>query len=213
MTDLIQHSLLVACLLVGLAGSAGAQDPKLLRQASLSRAKGSAEAPVLVYEIADFQCPYCARFSREVFPSLDSAYVQPGKVQWVFVNMPIPSHPRAWSAAKAALCAGAVADRFWAIQGRLFEAQQEWSMAEDPFELFERYATEAGVPTEPYRRCMFADQIAAVLLEDVFFASSARISGTPTFIIDREEVVVGYRSFEEWREILDARFDKAAERP
>ena len=200
MADLIQRSIVACLLLVGLAGSAAAQDPQLLRQASLSRAKGSDEAPVLVYEVADFQCPYCARFSREVFPSLDSAYVQTGKVQWVFVNLPLPSHPRAWSAAKAALCAGAVADRFWAIQGRLFEAQQEWSMAEDPFELFERYVTEADVPTEPYRRCML-------------FASSARISGTPTFIIDREEVVVGYRSFEEWREILDARLEKATERP
>ncbi len=189
---------------LGAAGAAEAQDRNILEQAAASRAKGDQNAPVLVYEIADFQCPYCARFSRDVFPRLDSAYVRPGKVQWVFVNLPIPSlHPRAWAAAEAALCAGGVADRFWTFHDRLFAAQDEWSDAAEPHAIFIRYAREADIPLDRFEACLLADGVASLLLEDIVFAASARVSGTPTFVIDRETVVVGLKSFEEWQELLE----------
>lgn len=180
----------------------------MLQRAATDRAKGVQGAPVLVYEIADFQCPYCARFSREVFPKLDSAYVKTGKVQWVFVNLPLPSHPRAWVAAEAALCAGGVADRFWSMHDRLFVAQEEWGAVADPTNLFVRYAREAGIPVEPFRACVLTDRVASLLLEDVVFSASARVSGTPTFIIDREQTVVGLKSYEEWRELLEEALQK-----
>ena len=69
---------------------------RLLRLAGESRSKGSANAPILVYEIADFQCPFCARFAVDAFPDIDSAYIKTGKVQWVFVNLPMPSHTQAY---------------------------------------------------------------------------------------------------------------------
>ncbi|HEX9105734.1 MAG TPA: thioredoxin domain-containing protein, partial [Longimicrobiales bacterium] len=91
------------------------EDPNaaLLKRAGQSRARGSKEAAVTVYEVADFQCPFCAQFANETFARIDSGYIKPGRVQWVYVNMPLVIHPNAFQAAEAALCAGAVADRFW----------------------------------------------------------------------------------------------------
>src|SRR5690606_27884409 len=54
--------------------AAQSAEPPLQKRAAASRAKGAESAPVLVFEVADFQCPYCARFWRETFPRLDSAY-------------------------------------------------------------------------------------------------------------------------------------------
>jgi len=206
-------ALLVAIAILALAPPGQAQGTDPIERAAASRARGREDAPVLVYEIADFQCPFCARFSREVFPRLDSAYVQEGDVQWVFVNLPLPNHPRAWAAAEAALCAGAVADAFWTLHDRLFNGRDEWSEAPDPLEVFMRYAEEAGIPIEPFRECIVTDLVAPLLLKDIIFAASSRLSGTPTFVIDQERVIVGHRSYEEWQEILGEALRKKAKRP
>jgi protein-disulfide isomerase len=189
-----------------LAAPAAAQQTeqaRLLQRAAQSRMKGAANAPVTVYEIADFQCPFCARFATQIFARIDSAFVSTGRVQWVFVNLPLPSHHNAWTAAEAALCAGAVGDRFWHFHERLFATQSEWSGATDPSPHYTRLAREAGVPLEPFHACVAADRVAPLILQDVIFSATARVSGTPSFIINNQQVVVGMKSFDEWRDILE----------
>jgi protein-disulfide isomerase len=201
------HLLFTLLMLLIAAAPAAAQTPtaapdRLLERAAESRSRGASGAAVLVYEIADFQCPHCARFASDVFPRIDSAYVRTGSVQWVFVNLPMPSHLNAWVAAEAALCAGAVGDRFWALHDRLFEGAADWGAAADPTPFFARYAREAGVPMAEWTECVERDRVAPLILRDVIFGS--RVTGTPTFVVDGETMVVGVKSFEEWREILDA---------
>lgn len=172
-------------------------------RASLSRAKGKDTAPLFVYEFADFECPHCARFALDVFPRIDSAYVKTGKVHWVFVNLPLPTHRNAWLAHEAAVCSGAVADKFWAMHDRLFATQDEWGPLEDPTLFLKRLGRDAGVPAEPLAACMAADRASQVLLQDVIFAASARVSGTPAFIVNNEQSVMGLKSFAEWKDLLD----------
>src|SRR6185436_20896272 len=63
------------------------------------RSKGAADAPVTVYEMSDFQCPFCRRHALETFPELERDYVATGKVRWIFINFPIPQlHPNATAA-------------------------------------------------------------------------------------------------------------------
>jgi hypothetical protein len=48
------------------------------------------------------------------------------------------------------------------------------------------------------------DRTAALLIRDVMYATNARVSGTPGFMINNDPVFVGMKSFEEWRELLEA---------
>lgn len=193
------------------AQDAAAKDAiaKVVDAAGLSRAKGAETATVRVYEIADFQCPFCGRFTNEVMGRIDSAFVKTGKVQWVFVNMPLPMHQNAWAASEAAMCAGA-SNRFWAMHDRLYRGQQEWSESTEPGAIFARYARDAGVPAEPFTSCIANDRVAPLILNDVMYSAAARITGTPTFIINDEETVVGMKTFEEWRDIIENAIRKAA---
>lgn len=184
------------------AGAAVAQDP-LLERASTSRTKGPDGAAIFVYEFADFQCPHCARFALEVFPRIDSAFVRTGKVRWVFVNLPLPNHTNAWLAHEAAACAGAIAQRFWPMHDRLFAAQQEWATAGDPGAVLARLARDTGLPADRFMACTAGDRVSSLLLQDVIFAATSRVNGTPTFNINNEHSVVGLKSFEEWKEILE----------
>jgi protein-disulfide isomerase len=139
---------------------------------------------------------------------LDRKYVQTGRVQWVFVNLPLHTHRLAWSAAKASLCAGAVGDAFWPMHDRLFAEQRRWSAMDNPGPFFARLADELGVPEADYAACVREDRVAPVILEDFGSAVSAGITGTPTFVIMKGQSVVermvGVQPVEEWSKILDA---------
>jgi protein-disulfide isomerase len=199
-----------ALLLLVIAAPGLAQEAKSVERAAMSRVKGNQDAHVVVFEFADFQCPYCARFAREVFPRIDSAFVRTGKVQWIFVNIPLPNHANAWTAAEAAMCAGSVSDKFWPVHDKLFLQQAEWSSASDPAPIFVRYARESGVALESWQTCVSADRTAALLIRDVLYASSMRVSGTPAFIINNDPVFIGMKTFEEWRDLLDAALKRPA---
>ena len=201
-------------LLLGIAAvPALAQGPPsntAIERALESRAKGGDQASVVVFEIADFQCPYCARFASDIAPELDRKYVETGRVKWVFVNLPLHTHPLAWLAAEAALCAGVAGDHFWAMHDRLFATQAEWGRAADPAARFAAMARELGADEEAYRTCVVRDQVAPLIVQDLGSAISAGVSGTPTFIIMRgQEVVdqlVGVQPVEAWSQVLDPLF-------
>ena len=197
-------AIVIAALMPAAAPARAQNDPAAMyERASLSRSRGKDTAPLFVYEFADFQCPHCARFALDVFPRIDSAYVKTGKVHWVFVNLPLPTHRNAWLAHEAAVCGGAVADRFWAMHDRIYAAQDEWAEVDDPSTILKRLAKDAGVPAEPLAACMAGDRVSQILLQDVIFAASARVNGTPAFIVNNEQSVMGLKSFEEWQELLD----------
>ena len=196
---------------VALAGPVSAQSTdaavSALERALESRSKGGESASVVVFEIADFQCPYCARFAADVAPALDEKYVETDRIQWVFVNLPLHTHPLAWHAAEAALCAGVAGGQFWPMHDRLFEEQDRWESADDPHAMFAQYAADLGVPGDAFGTCTADDEVASLILQDMGSAISAGITGTPTFIVMKDQQVVdqvvGVRTVEEWSETLD----------
>jgi protein-disulfide isomerase len=203
---------IAAVLILFGAATASAQTQKTAERAAMGRLKGNPEASVTVYEIADFQCPFCARFSREVFPRIDSAYVKTGKAKWIYVNFPLPTHANAWTAAEAAMCAGGVSDKFWPMHDRLFLNQSEWSGATNPAALFAKYAKDIGV-ADGFDACVADDRMASILVRDILNASGAGLTGTPAFVINSEPIFAGLRSFDEWKDMLDAALRKAAAAP
>lgn len=66
---------------------------------------GSPNAPVVLIEYSDFQCPFCSM----VYPTIKSIVAASGgKIAWVMRNFPLTSiHPQANPAANAAECIAA----------------------------------------------------------------------------------------------------------
>jgi protein-disulfide isomerase len=50
-------------------------------------ALGDPSAPITLVEYADIQCPYCAVWSREVFPTVVEDYVRSGKIRMEFAGL------------------------------------------------------------------------------------------------------------------------------
>lgn len=206
------QAILGAVLLVGCSGERSAAqeaavvpaDRSVVRErADAARAVGDTSRPLSIVEISDFQCPFCARFYRDTYAAIDSLYVETGKAHYVFVSFPAPGHPRAWPAAEAAFCAGAVG-KFWPMHDLLFEHQQEWAEAADPQSLFVDYARQIGVDAESFRACIQEDLPSQVLVRDLQQVSNARIQSTPFFIVNGQTPIMGAQPLSRFRTVLDS---------
>lgn len=154
---------------------------------------GSDSAPVTVVEFADYQCPYCLRFTKTTFPYLKRDYIDTGKVRWVALNLPLPFHKDARKAAQAALCAGEQG-RFWEMRTELFGNPQKLAAEHLPV-----HAASAGVgDIEAFNTCLASDRHLDDIDQDAKDAGAVRLTGTPSFIIGKTasdkitgQVVVG----------------------
>src|SRR2546425_455688 len=121
------RTLLLRTALLALLPAAGYQSDPLA-----ARSKGRPDAPVTVYEMSDFQCPYCRTFALTTLPILEREYVQTGKVRLVYINLPLPYlHANAFAAALVATCA-ARQGKFWPMHDALFQHQPPWAALTDP---------------------------------------------------------------------------------
>jgi protein-disulfide isomerase len=143
---------------------------------------GRADAPLTLIEFSDFQCPFCSRHVRETFDKIRTAYVDTGKVRYVFRNYPIESlHPQAWASARTAECAGRQG-KFWELHQRLFANQKQLSDAD-----LQTYARAAGVDMKALNLCIADPAVTAKISKDLDEGSRAGVSGTPIFFVGRIE--------------------------
>jgi protein-disulfide isomerase len=175
-----------------------------------SRSKGAPSAPVTVYEMSDFQCPYCRKHAMEVFPAIERDYVKTGKVRWVFINLPLVSiHANALPAAELAMCAARLG-KFWPIHDLLFQHQETWAPLKEPGPFLLSLADSVKLPRAPLVKCLETEAARAEIQAEAQGSERAGAASTPTFYIEGG-LLTGARPVELWREVLDSIYaDKAA---
>ncbi len=178
-----------------------------LDPAALNRVQGisvgRADAPVVIYEFADFQCPGCSQFASMVTPLIKERLVQTGKARYVFYDLPLISiHPNAFLAARAGRCANEQG-RFWEFHDIVYGQQPNWSGEADPTDLFVDYAQRAGADEGRFETCLRSDRFAREITESMRFAESLNVQGTPTLIVNGRRIETP-RSFAELEEVVNA---------
>ncbi len=168
-----------------------------------ARTKGAADAPIMIYEMSDFQCPYCRDFYEQTMPALFEEYVETGKVRFTFLNLPIIQiHPNAAEAHEFAMCAAAQ-DEFWPMHDALFGTQRDWERQRDPTPHFMSLVADAELDGEAFNQCMASGMARRVVAQDVQSAMRNRLDKTPTFIIEGQ-AFMGGAPIETWRPMLDS---------
>jgi len=167
------------------------------------RMRGSATAPVTVYEMSDFQCPYCREFAVTTFPAIDSAYVATGRVRWPFVNFPLTSiHPNAVAAAEVALCA-AQQGGFWRVHDLLYQHQEVWAPLKQPAAFFLTLADSAKLSKPALLGCLQSPSTEGAIRTDAQGAQRSGANSTPTFYIEGG-LLVGAQPLAVFRQVLDS---------
>ncbi|MFO8142930.1 MAG: thioredoxin domain-containing protein [Marinobacter sp.] len=143
---------------------------------------GPDDAPVVVREFADYQCPACATFAP-ASKRLKDEYVDTGKVRFVYFDLPLRQHPNAVPAAQAARCAGDQ-DQYWPMHEKLYSAQSEWSGTSDPTATFTRYANGLGLDERRFNRCLATELHKEAVEDSLQVATQMRVMSTPTVMVD-----------------------------
>jgi len=155
------------------------------------RSLGRADAPVVMVEFTDFECPFCQRFAEETRPELLRRYVDTGVLRIVARDFPVPQlHPSATLAATAARCA-AGQGQFWPMYERLFATHSvSWGGLPDRDRAtFIAMAGELGLDPAAFDACLNDPAVAADIQAEAAAAQELRINGTPTFFINGQMVV------------------------
>lgn len=148
--------------------------------------KGSADAPVIIFEYADFQCEVCAVFSSRVNELIEK---YDGKVAVVYRNFLLSYHKNATAAASSAEAAGL--QGYWEEYGDLlFANQAEWyyASASERSAIFESYfveVTDGKGDLEKFRKDVESAEVSKRLSFDAGIGRrTPEITGTPAFFID-----------------------------
>jgi protein-disulfide isomerase len=138
--------------------------------------RGALDAPLVLFEFSDYQCPYCRRHYLDTFPEIERDFIAVGKLRYVIGEFPIPRlHPLAPKAAEAARCAGEQG-KFWEMHARLFTYQQQ-------LEPWSAHAQALGLDSARFQSCLDTGKYAAEVQRNAAQAQSAGIHSTPTFLL------------------------------
>lgn len=143
---------------------------------------GDPKAPLALVEFTDLQCPYCAKFQSETFPSFKEKYIDTGIVYYVARELPLVSmHPQAAPAAVALRCAAEQGmNNYEPMKSALFEMGSKLTS--------ESYAQEAeklNLDADMFSTCMTNGKYAKSVNQSYKYASSLGLSSTPSFIMGR----------------------------
>jgi protein-disulfide isomerase len=160
---------------------------------------GSETAPVTIIEYASMTCPHCAAFATETFPKLKTAYIDTGKVRFIFREFPIGK-----SAAAAAIAVRCAPEKaFFKLNDKLFASQPQWVSQEVKSDEIYKIVQSAGLKRDKYDSCFANQHINDALFEVKQRGRALGVSGTPTFFVNGQRAG-GALTFEEMSKLVEA---------
>ena len=170
-----------------------------------SPSKGAAQAPIVIAEWADFECPFCGN-AAPVLDDLVKDY--PGVVRLVFKHYPLSMHKHAEKAARAAVAADRQG-KFWEMHHLLFENAPNL----DPPALG-RLAQKAGLDPTKFQSDLDGEATAQVLERDKKQADALGLHSTPMiFINGRQFDLEHFKLDEDLKDWIDLELEIVGKKP
>ncbi|MFC8817149.1 DsbA family protein [Streptomyces rochei] len=198
----------------GSPSAAPPADPALLalarRDADDPYAVGKPDAPVVLIEYSDFQCPYCGRFARETKPALLRDYVEAGVLRIEWRHFPVFG-AESEQAARASWAAGRQG-RFWQFHDTVYGKPRERNKGDFAEKELLAMAEEAGVEDlDRFRADMASDAADEAVARDVEEGYALGVSSTPAFLVNGRPVL-GAQPTDVFAEAIEAAEAAGADR-
>ena len=139
--------------------------------------RGNESATVVMIEYVDFKCPFCMKFSKEIFPTILANYIKTGKVKYVYRDFPLQMHSGAMRAARVARCAGE--------QGKLWELRDRLLADQDAFPVMDAVGIgqSVGINARKLDECLSSKRYIDDINQDIAEAHKMGVDRTPTFFL------------------------------
>jgi protein-disulfide isomerase len=135
---------------------------------------GSENAPVVLVEFADYQCPYCQKVNPQI-QQLKKEYGD--NLTVIFKDFPLPMHHGSEKAAEATRCAGEQG-KFWEYHDVLFYSKQI------EVDELKEHARVLKLDGDRFDTCLDSGAQAGAVKKDLDEAKSLGLTGTPSFFVN-----------------------------
>lgn len=160
--------------------------------------KGNPDAPVILTEYSDFQCPACASFE----PVIKDILAEYGdQVSLEYKHFPLPIHNLAETAARAAEAAGQQG-AFFEYSELLFANQKTWASSPSAMSLFTSYAKELGLDLDKFKRHVGSSLIRDKVKSEGQEARNLGLTGTPSFLLNGQKM--SFQTYEDFKGQIEA---------
>jgi protein-disulfide isomerase len=148
---------------------------------------GTTDAPVMIVEFADFECPYCAKAFNEIETLVNTTYK--GRVWLVWKAFPLQGHTWAEQAAIAGECVRQQNPQaFWTVAGDFYRDQNEIT-PQNLREHIYSYANSLGLDIKALNACILGSAAEARVDQDKKDGAAVHVMSTPTFLINGVPVI------------------------
>jgi protein-disulfide isomerase len=136
--------------------------------------QGKKNAPVVLVEFADYQCPYCQKVNPQI-QQLKKEYGDALTV--IYKDFPLPMHHGSEKAAEASRCAGEQG-KFWEYHDVLFYSKQL------EVDELKEHARVLKLDGDRFDACLDNGTEAGAVKSDLDEAKSLGLTGTPSFFVN-----------------------------
>ena len=136
---------------------------------------GPANAPILLVEFSDFECPFCSSAAHEIRTIL-AAY--PKDVRLVYKQFPLSMHPHAELAATASVAAQEQG-KFWELHDKMFANFRQLSQ-----ENILLWVKELGLDMDKFKAAFDSPKNKAIVKKDLQDGETAGVNGTPAVFVN-----------------------------
>lgn len=158
--------------------------------------RGDANAPITVVEFGDLECPACGAAE----PFVRQMLAKHSDVKLSFINFPLPIHPNAVPAARAAEAADKQG-KYYQMHDMLYDKQNDWVGLGDPSHAFQTYAGQIGLNVTQFVKDYNSDPVKAKIQSDLDYANSLGTNQTPTFYVNGTQVL-GVQTLANWDSLI-----------
>jgi protein-disulfide isomerase len=177
---------------------------------------GDKNAPLTLIEFSDYECPFCKRAFTDVLPELKKAYIDTGKVKFVYRDFPLSFHANAEKEAEAAECARSQSNdaTYFKFHDQIFTKTTAGGTGLALTEL-PVIAKNLGLNVNQFQQCLDSGKFKDEVAKDIADGSAAGVSGTPSWIIGTSskdgqiegQLIVGAQPFSAFKTIIDEKLE------
>lgn len=140
---------------------------------------GNADAPVLIEEFSDLQCPACAFVTPQVE---DFVRANPNLARMEYYHFPLNQHEYAYPAAEGAECA-ADQGKFWEYVDLAFKNQKQFSD-----DIFYAVADQLGLDSAAFKECFDGHHKKDLVTAHLYEGRARGVRSTPSLFVNGQYI-------------------------
>ena len=149
---------------------------------------GNQNAEISIVEFGDYQCTFCYKFHQNTLNTIQSDYIDSGKINYVYRDFPLNGSDSIL-AAEATYCANDQ-ENYWQYHNLLFENWAGENTGWITMNSLTQFAVDLKLDISEFKNCLTSHKYYQKVIDNENYAKKININATPSFLIFNNEEVI-----------------------